>query len=222
MGSCRPEPEQIMKNRRGAEQIDFDWNDWILFERANQFHHVSFYSSSSWSVSHLRPQSLLMDWQRWAWIWRLGGRQYCDFGSWFLLIELIQYFFFFMFRIVVRTTGCHSLIVFNSLFMFVCCCPKMKHLNVKQMSLKHINMCFNLISCLYRQVPVLHIFQRGQDDLIPQDVIHQLMSSIDMDCVPRWPIIEIIDLSKRDFHIRSLHFVHGSSSSIDTIHTLKE
>ena len=60
---------------------------------------------------------------------------------------------------------------------------------------------------------------RGQDDLIAQDVIHQLMSSIDMDCVPRLNI-RPIDLSKRDFHILSLHFVHGSCSSIDTMDTL--
>ena len=65
------------------------------------------------------------------------------------------------------------------------------------------------------------IFQGGQDDLIAQDVIHQLMSSIDMDCVPRLNS-RPIDLSKRDFHILSLHFVHGSCSSIDRIDTLKE
>ena len=44
-----------------------------------------------------------------------------DCGSCFLLIELIQYCFF-MFRIVVLTTGCHSLIVCLCI-MFVCCCP---------------------------------------------------------------------------------------------------
>lgn len=136
MGSCRPESEQIMKHIEKSPQCWAIW--WILFE------------SSSWSVSHLRPQSLLMDWQRWAWIWRLGGRQYCSCWSivvlafcWLNLVSTS----FFMFRIVVLTTGCHSSIVCLCI-MFVCCCPRMEHLNVKQMSsykILYINMCFNLI-----------------------------------------------------------------------------